>query len=48
MKFDLIANTYAVIHGEVTGPCADILAALGTQECACPSRTLGCTPSAHT
>ncbi|MFJ7416735.1 hypothetical protein ACIQWZ_38990 [Streptomyces sp. NPDC098077] len=28
MKFDLIANMYAVIHGEVTGPCADILTAL--------------------
>ncbi|MFE1334480.1 hypothetical protein [Streptomyces microflavus] len=28
MKFDLIASMYAVIHGEVTGPCADILAAL--------------------
>ncbi|MGW6463969.1 hypothetical protein [Streptomyces rubiginosohelvolus] len=28
MKFDLIANMYAVVHGEVTGPCADILAAL--------------------
>ncbi|MER6655242.1 hypothetical protein ABT248_32475 [Streptomyces sp. NPDC000971] len=28
MKFDLIASMYAVVHGEVTGPCADILAAL--------------------
>ncbi|MFJ8762868.1 hypothetical protein [Streptomyces cyaneofuscatus] len=28
MKFDLIANMYAVVHGEVTGPCADIMAAL--------------------
>lgn len=28
MKFDLIANMYAVIRGEVTGPCAGILVAL--------------------
>ncbi|MEU1091472.1 hypothetical protein ABZ401_32495 [Streptomyces sp. NPDC005892] len=28
MKFDLIANMYAVVHGEVTGPCADILTAM--------------------
>ncbi|MFJ5050413.1 hypothetical protein [Streptomyces sp. NPDC088719] len=28
MKFDLIANMCAVIHGEVTGPCADIPTAL--------------------
>ncbi|UZI33389.1 hypothetical protein N7925_35550 [Streptomyces sp. CA-278952] len=28
MTFDLIANMHAVIHGEVTGPCADILTAL--------------------
>lgn len=28
MRFDLIANMYAVTHGEVTGPCADMLAAL--------------------
>ncbi|MEU0001855.1 hypothetical protein ABZ069_33595 [Streptomyces microflavus] len=28
MKFDLIASMYAVVHGEVTGPCAGILTAL--------------------
>lgn len=28
MKFDLIGNMYAVVHGEVTGPCADIMAAM--------------------
>ncbi|MEU8545362.1 hypothetical protein AB0C52_36085 [Streptomyces sp. NPDC048717] len=28
VTFDLIANMYAVVHGEVTGPCADILTAL--------------------
>ncbi|MFD7499009.1 hypothetical protein ACFV8T_43225 [Streptomyces sp. NPDC059832] len=28
MEFDLIANMYAVVHGEVTGPCADVLTAM--------------------
>ncbi|MFD6478908.1 hypothetical protein ACFWEH_35935 [Streptomyces anulatus] len=28
VKFDLIANMYAVAHGEVTGPCAGVLTAL--------------------
>ncbi|MFF7365452.1 hypothetical protein [Streptomyces sp. NPDC008125] len=28
MRFDLIANMHAVTHGEVTGPCADMLTAL--------------------
>ncbi|MDJ1645361.1 hypothetical protein [Streptomyces pakalii] len=28
VTFDLIANMYAVVHGEVIGPCADILAVM--------------------
>ncbi|KAB7835571.1 hypothetical protein [Streptomyces mobaraensis] len=27
MHFDLVASMYAVVHSEVTGPCADILTA---------------------
>ncbi|MFF4741302.1 hypothetical protein ACFY2W_36275 [Streptomyces sp. NPDC001262] len=33
MKFDLIGNMYAVVHGEVTGPCADIMAAIALGHC---------------